>query len=389
MWIKLTRCVLLAMSVCGSLAAAQTADQFREDALSIESIVKINYAYLDRLPGRTFTLSNRLRAEAEAVRDRRALNKFAERALLVLADHHALTASSFKDSYAAVPVMADLWIEPVANDYAVEALRAGGTAARAGLRAGDVLISIDGVPIRTAINDFWVSLGVTGNPMRNAFAARTLAAGRSSRATTLRVRRLGSGELSFTLPAVELPVAGQRPVLQTSTADGALVIKINDSLGNSATIPAFDLAMASARPGQRIIIDVTDTPSGGNTVIAKAILGWFVTRPRFYQMHVLPTEERETGIVRQWVEQVLPRPGKRHLGPVEVRVSRWTGSMGEGLAIGFDAIGGRVVGTRMAGLRGAVYDFPLKHSGFIIRFPAERLYAVDGAPREDFVPNLR
>ena len=144
--------------------------------------------------------------------------------------------------------------------------------------------------------------------------------------------------------------------------------------------------MAGARPGQPIAIDLTDTPSGGNTVIARAILGWFVDRPRFYQVHRLPLEERRTGIARQWVEQVLPRPGKFHRGRVTVEVGRWTGSMGEGLAIGFDAIGARVTGTRMAGLLGAIYDHRLERSGLVLKLPTERLTAVNGTPREDFVP---
>lgn len=147
--------------------------------------------------------------------------------------------------------------------------------------------------------------------------------------------------------------------------------------------------MAQARAGQRIEIDLTDTPSGGNTDVARAIMGWFVKRPTAYQVHNLPREARRNGIGRQWVEQVLPRAGKFHAGPVTVSVGRWTGSMGEGLAIGFDAIGARVVGGRMAGLLGAIYDYRLETSGLVIKLPTERLTAVDGTPREEFVPRQK
>jgi carboxyl-terminal processing protease len=60
--------------------------------------------------------------------------------------------------------------------------------------------------------------------------------------------------------------------------------------------------------------------------------------------------------------------------------------MGEGIAIGFAALGARVEGTRMAQLKGAVYDFALPSSGMAVKLPAERLYSVDGRAREDFVP---
>ncbi|PTS80375.1 peptidase S41, partial [Sphingomonas sp. HMWF008] len=177
-----------------------------------------------------------------------------------------------------------------------------------------------------------------------------------------------------------------RPPVTVSQARGATVIHFNNALGDSATIAAFDKAMAATPPRARVILDLTDTPSGGNTSVARAIMGWFVTRPMPYQMHVLPAEERETGIARRWVEMVDPRPGKFHPGPVTIRVGRWTGSVGEGIAIGFAALGKPVCGTRMAGLKGAVYDFDLPRTALRVKFPAERLYAVSGQPREKYVP---
>jgi carboxyl-terminal processing protease len=60
--------------------------------------------------------------------------------------------------------------------------------------------------------------------------------------------------------------------------------------------------------------------------------------------------------------------------------------MGEGLALGFDAIGADVRGGPMAGLLGAIYDHRLEHSGLVLKIPTERLFHVDGTPREAFVP---
>ena len=39
-----------------------------------------------------------------------------------------------------------------------------------------------------------------------------------------------------------------------------------------------------------------------------------------------------------------------------------------------------------SGLRGAVYDYRLDHSGLVLKLPTERLFTVDGIPRERFVP---
>jgi C-terminal processing protease CtpA/Prc len=359
---------------------------YAADAKSIEKLVNEDYAYLDRFPDHRMPMTAKLRAEAAAVGDEKQLIRFAERALTLLADHHAITGSSLSDSWAVFPTYADLWIERRGNDYVIEQVRAMSPAQREGVRAGDRLVGVDGKPIAAAVADFWADLGATRGGERDGYAARVLAAGKRDRERRLTVQPGPAAPRQLKLPNLYFMALYDRPVLQFTEVGPDLVISFNDSLGYDATISAFDSAMARARPDQRIILDLTDTPSGGNTTIARAILGWFVTKPTFYQIHNLPAEERQSGIARQWVEQVLPRAGKYHHGPVTVRVGRWTGSMGEGIAIGFDAIGGRVEGDPMAGLLGAIYDHKLDKSGQIIKFPTERLYAVDGTPREKFVP---
>ncbi|HEX8643477.1 MAG TPA: S41 family peptidase [Allosphingosinicella sp.] len=369
-------------------APALRPEDYRADALSIAPLIERVYAYPERFGGIS-PLSERLRGEAERVGDRRALLLFAERALLALADHHAITGASFRDSRAVVPSFADLWIERAGASYRITAVREGSPAESAGVRSGDALVAVEGLPIADAVVAFWADLGLAVTEERTAFAARVLAAGRRDRPRRLAIRSAAGAERALDLPNLYSAAPPQRPPLAVREEAGALVLRINDALGESATIAAFDAAMAAAGPRRRIILDLRDTPSGGNTVVARAILGWFVGRPAFYQVHRLPVEERETGIPRQWAEQVLPRPGKRHRGPVTVLVGRWTGSMGEGLAIGFDAIGAEVCGGPMAGLLGAIYDYRLERSGLVLKLPTERLYAVDGTPREAFVPPRR
>ena len=61
--------------------------------------------------------------------------------------------------------------------------------------------------------------------------------------------------------------------------------------------------------------------------------------------------------------------------------------MGEGIAIGFDGMKrGTVVGTPMAGLRGAVDGLDLPHAGFRVFFPTEEVYHVNGTPRHEWLP---
>ncbi|MFC7379631.1 S41 family peptidase [Brevundimonas sp. GCM10030266] len=361
--------------------AALTPEAYRADALSIEGLVNSQYAYLERFPGGVMPMSDVLRAEAAAVHDRASLLRYAGHAITALADHHAITGSSFSDDWGLVPSYSDLWIEPEVGVWRITAVREGSPAEAAGVRVGETLDAVGGVATSEAVRAFWGELGLEPGGERDGCAARVLAAGRRDRPRDLTIsgRRLS-------LPNLYVAGGGERPPVSASEAGDRLVIRFNDSLGNGETIPAFDAAMARARPGQTVVLDLTDTASGGNTVVARGVMGWFVSEARPYQVHRLPAEERETGVPRQWVEQVLPRPGKRFEGPVVVRVGRWTGSMGEGLAVGMDALGARVEGDRMAGLLGAVYDLRLEHSGLVLKLPVERLYAVDGTPRELFEP---
>jgi hypothetical protein len=70
-------------------------------------------------------------------------------------------------------------------------------------------------------------------------------------------------------------------------------------------------------------------------------------------------------------------------------VDRWTAGDGEALAAGLAAVAGaRLVGTRMAGMRGELREVRLPHSGIAVRFPAERLLHVDGTPREALRPAI-
>jgi carboxyl-terminal processing protease len=363
-----------------------TAEAFRADAVSLEGLINSQYAYLDRFPGDAMSMSPVLRAEAEAVSDRRSLLRYAERAVTALADHHAITGGSFNDSWGLVPSYSDLWAEPEGDVWRITAVREGSPAHGAGVRPGDSLVAVGEAPTGAAVVAFWADLGLEPTGDRAGYAARVLAAGRRDRPRELTIRDAAGAEHRLTLPNLYVAGPGERPPVSTLEADGTLVIRFNDSLGDSATVAAFDAAMAGARPGQSVTLDLTDTASGGNTVVARAIMGWFVDAPTAYQIHNLPAEERVTGVPRQWIEQVLPRPGKRHRGPVTVRVGRWTGSMGEGLAVGLDALGADVVGDPMAGLLGAIYDHRLENSGMVIKLPTERLYAVDGTPREEFRP---
>jgi len=365
-------------------AATPSAADYAADAAALAGLMRDNYAYLDELPGGALPASAELDAERDAVRDADSLLRYAEDMVAGLADHHALTGKSFGDDWAIVPSYSDIWIVHAGAAYVVDGVKAGSPADRAGIHPGDRLTGVGDDRIDTAIAGFWARVGLDPVGERGPYAARVLVAGRRDRARVLTFAATGE-ERRVTLDSLYAHQA-DRPALTIGSANGATTIRFNNSIGDLPTIAAFDAAMARVPPAAPVVIDLTDTPSGGTSAIARAIMGWFVRAPLPYQRHQLPAEERETGIVRQWVEYVVPRAGKYHPGPVRIEVGRWTGSMGEGLAIGFMAIGKLVCGTAMAGLKGAVYDFDLPRTGLRVKLPAERIDTVAGEARHRVVP---
>jgi carboxyl-terminal processing protease len=140
-----------------------------------------------------------------------------------------------------------------------------------------------------------------------------------------------------------------------------------------------------------LILDLRETPSGGNTSVARAILGWFTDKEKFYQKHEYFYEEKTSGVKRSWEEIVSPRKGKYYGKPLAILCDHWTGSIAEGITIGFDAMNRphtKIIGTIMARLNGAVYSYEMPFSKIHFSFPAERLYHINGLPREKYLPQV-
>jgi carboxyl-terminal processing protease len=176
--------------------------------------------------------------------------------------------------------------------------------------------------------------------------------------------------------------------LESKTLDHNIgYIKINNSVGETEIIQLFDKALDQLKNTRALIIDLRETPSGGNSIVARGILSRFTTKEMPYQKHVLPNEEKEFKIKRSWFEIVTPRGPFSYDKQVVVLVDHWTGSMSEGLTMGFSAFGkAKIVGTRMAGLNGAINGFQTAILKIPYSFPTEQLYHVDGTPREIFTP---
>lgn len=198
--------------------------------------------------------------------------------------------------------------------------------------------------------------------------------------------KLKNGEqIQFDLDKLEFKQ--NEGLLSTKIEDNIGIIRINNSLGTFELVSEFDKALDQLFETKGLILDLRNTKNGGNTYVAKGIMGRFIDRELPYQKHYYTTSiNNQPEIVRSWLELVSPR-GLPYKNPVIILVGRWTGSMGEGMAIGFDAMKrAEIVGTEMKRLAGADFDFKFEHQNFGYKLILEKLFNIDGTPREAFVP---
>jgi C-terminal processing protease CtpA/Prc len=304
-----------------------------------------------------------------------------------LFDPHAHLGVNTASSPRLVPSGTDLWAEWQDGRAILTEVRAGSEAERAGLRRGMEIVSIHGQPVRDVVRERLPRSLRASDPVAHDWALRAALAGRHTTAVKIAVRAGNREEMFEFRPGLtnRLGVPLTAKVLEEDIG----YVRIHDALGDTALISAWDAAVAELRSTRALVLDLRDTPSGGNTTVARALLGRLVSEERPYQRHELHAEWHRYGVRRIWVEHVAPRGPFHYDRPVAVLVGRWTGSMGEGITIGLDAMQrATIIGTPMAGLLGATYGATLPHTGFVVRVPAERLYHVRGTPREAFVPSV-
>ncbi len=362
---------------------AVTPEQFTQDFDHLWAQLRDDYAYFDRKETDWGRVREFYRPRVRGVRTRREFVTFLERVLEELYDPHTHLKVNTGSSPRLVPTGLDVWAEWENGRAVITQLREGFSAEQSGLKIGMEITSIGGVPVEAAVGDrLGVALKKVADPARG-WALRALLAGTRDRPRVIEARAAGGAKVTFRL---DLP--GHRtvdnyrggPQVEWRVLKGGFgYVRIND-LGSGETAARFDAALEGIRTTRGLIIDLRATQSGGNTSVAEPIMGRLVGRRMPYQKGAPARGEG-------WTREVSPAGGWTYTAPVVVLVGRWTASMGEGLAIGLDGMGrATVVGTRMAGLNGAVFDLQLPNTGIRLNYAAEKLFHLNGTPREDFVP---
>jgi carboxyl-terminal processing protease len=280
--------------------------------------------------------------------------------------------------------LSDIFVGETAAGVEVLAIRDGSAAADAGVRIGDVVLAIDGVPFAQAAAARMPRSLTRPDPEARRFAINAAVGGNRDRDRKIRLRSRGGSVRDLLLPFK--PFADRASINHRKLDDGFGYIAIT-TFGDNDAPKAFDTALEALKDSPGLIIDARDN-GGGDTAIARPIMGRFIKERRPYAL-MRRRSGRGVGLTDPWTEYVDPQGPFTYEKPVVVLQNHWSGSMAEGFPMGMKGIGRAVtVGTETMGLGAAVFPLRLDRTGISINYSAEPVYDVHGTPRWKLKPDV-
>lgn len=356
--------------------------KYEKDFIEFWNDIKSNYAYLDQQKMDWNKVREIYEPKAKEIKNNDEFIQFMESVLNELYNGHNILNINLDVSNKVVPIGQDIRVEQIQERYFISDLRKDAGAELSGLKIGQEIIKFNGKSVKEQLVNFLPKYTNSYSSEMKQYALDMLFAGTHNTKRVITISQNGI-EKEFYPDSLKAKISSallDQKILSKKTA----YIKINNSLYDNNLIAEFDKALDEFLNYENIVIDLTETPNGGNTTVGRSIMGRFISKTMPYQQHEFDEKEFETK--RMWLEYVTPRK-KQFKGKVFILVGHWTGSMGEGIAIGFDGMKrAKVVGTKMAGLIGAVNNFVLTETKLRYQIATERLYHIDGTPRENYRP---
>ena len=353
-----------------SRARVFTTADLLEDFEYLWETFAAEYAYFDEKDTDWAKVRQHYRRKVEAISEGGTFISILERTLEELYDNHVHLTYNTPTSPRTVPARSDLHAEWRQEEATVLAVRAGFQAALSGVRPGDVILSINNVPIVKAIQARLPISVTTPTTELHNWALNKVLAGNRSVSRTLEVSRSGQN-LSFKLEAGRFDRQYAIPHncrLETRWLSRDLgYISFNDSLGDGSTIFLFDAALEELSAAKGLVLDLRRA-GGGNTGVLEGVAGRLVASRVAYQRTVKPSGE-------EFISHLEPRGNRPYPQPIVVLVGPWTGSAGEGLAISLGTMDrASTVGLKMAGLEGGVFHYRMPSTGVGFQLTGEKIY---------------
>ncbi|MBD1583899.1 carboxyl-terminal protease [Pseudoalteromonas sp. S16_S37] len=382
----------LSLCACQHVTIQNVAQSFNANLawLELKNTLEQQYAYLDRSGVDKDKLFNLFAPKLLATQSKQAFADTAQQLLRNFYDPHLNLGPYNEQDFSVYPTGSDIYVNYQNQQFIVVDVKAGSAADLAGIRANMLVTKVNGLSMSLAVKQVLGRELSQLLPEQVNYAANVSLGGLRNTVRTITVNN-GMGEKYYELAASYEAINALRdgPMVSYRKIDNLGYVRFNNGLGNAKTVDEFKQALLELIDTEALIIDLRNTPSGGNTSVAEPILGHFVTHKTAYQRYQTQLSDLpyiDVEMSTAYVEPNLPFYDK----PFVVLAGHWSGSMGEGMTIGFDAIGAKaVIGAPMADLLGGIKTVQLKHSDTWLELGFERLYHVNGSFREDFVPHIR
>jgi carboxyl-terminal processing protease len=384
---------LLTLLACAAPSAAaqptRTAFSERERAEDFDALwnaIDRDYAYFGTQRADWKRVRDAWRPRALKAATRAELVSALEGATAQLRDNHVVLSERTPASRRRIPSETDLWGHWRDDVAVIESVRTYGEADMAGLRPGQVVRAVGELPLQRAVRDRLDAADVPSTTARDWALQQALAGPRNG---TFRIEIAEArGPRVYELARSNAPAANGAALLARRVGEARDLgyLRLKAPLDDPLLATHFDGAMGYLTDTRGLILDLREVtgpfrePAVARATL-RAILGRFVAKPA-------PWQVRESRSGERVVDFAAPHDTP-YVRPLVVLVDRWTAGEGEALAVGLQAAAGaRLVGTRMAGLRGELRDVRLPRSHITLRFPAQKAFAPDGTPRESVVPDV-
>jgi len=368
--------------IVSNLSFGQT--KYEKDFVEFWNDVNNNYAYFDQQQINWNKVKEIYQPKVKLITNDYEFIQFMETVLNEFYNGHISLNTNLNASNRILPSGQDMFVQKQNNKFFITDLRKGFGAELSGLKIGDEIILFNNKSIPEQVEKFLPKFTATHSQEMYQYALNMLFTGTHDTKRIITISRNGK---QLNLFPDSLQIKETTSLIETKTLNKTTAyIKINNSLGNFKTIADFDKALDEFVGYKNLVIDLTETASGGNSTVARCIMGRFISKTMPYQKHEF--DEKEFQTQRKWVEYVTPRK-TQFKGNVFIIVGHWTGSMGEGIAIGFDGLKrAKIIGTEMAKLLGAINEFAMTETQIGFQIPTERLYHINGTPREKYKPTI-
>lgn len=362
---------------------------YQKDFAEYWSIIEESFAYFDTRKTDWDKVKEIYQPIVDTITTRGSFVQLLESCNRELYNNHVHLSTNLSSSFKLVPSHTDIWGEKIGEKVIIAGVREAYNADKVGLKVGMEIRKINGIPILEAIQPFLPKSFRDYDAEVYDYVINLVLAGTHDTPRKITIKE-GDKEADFYPDKLESKwKQKQDKLLDSKILDNNIgYIKINNSLDENDLVKDFHRALDDLMSTKGLILDLRGTPSGGENTIAKGIMGRFISKELPYQRYRYVLDEKELGIPQIWEELVVPL-GKQYDKPLVVLANYWTGSMGEGIAIGFDGMKrATIIGTKMARLIGGMWSYDLKETGIGFSIPGIKIYHIDKSPREDFMPKI-